>query len=246
LVHIMRKPLALLFALFVAMLFPTGPAQAQFDWRKVVPPRINVPSVPDVVGPRGVGPHRNLIPSSSLRRALGALAVGAIGVAILSSLSESQRRDLSRRVDRIVRADRDRQVVEHYEVGKKRVVVVVSPVAPKCTFKDEPSLKPTSASGVSPDEKPKTPAKKSSKDAGKEDDGVVAFHQLPKETPCRTVETKIAELGDTKSDAPSASGNNVALVCELSEGDWRPTQFSQKPQPAAADTPPSDPACQDG
>jgi hypothetical protein len=236
----MRKPPALLFALFVALLSPTGPAQAQIDWRKIVPPRINVPGIPDVVGPRGVGPNRNLIPSSSLRRALGALAVGAIGVAILSSLSESQRRDLSRRVDRIVRADRDRQVVEHYEVGKKRVVVVVSPVAPKCTFKDEPSLKPTSASGVSPDEKPKSPAKKSSNKDGKEDDGVVAFHQVPQPTPCRTVETKIAELGDTKSDAPSAAETNVALVCELSPGDWRPTQFSPPPPGAEPGPPKSD------
>jgi hypothetical protein len=238
----MRKPLALLFALSVAMLSPAGPAQAQIDWRKVVPPRINVPGVlPDVVGPRGVGPHRNLIPSSSLRRALGALAVGAIGVAILSSLNESQRRDVAQRVNRIVLGPRDREVVEVYEVNKKKKVkIVVSPVAPKCSFKNDPALIPVAAPGAE-EEKPKKPAK--GKDEAKEDEGAVDFKQVPKETQCRRIQ--VAELGDTKSDAPSAAETSAAVVCELTPGDWRPTQFSPRPQPMAADTPPSDPSCLD-
>ena len=193
-----------------------------------VPPRIDR-VIPDVLH-RGVGP-RNLLPSRSLRRALGTLAVGAVGVVILSSLNESQRRDVSQRVNRIVLGPRDREVVEVYEVDKKKKVkIVVSPVAPKCSFKNDPALIPVAAPGAE-EEKPKKPAK--GKNEAKEDEGAVAFHQVPKETQCRRIETQVVELRETKSDAPSTDETNVAVVCELSEGDWRPTQFSPKPQPAA-------------
>lgn len=236
----MRKLLILFFVLVVTVLQLAAPAHAQFDPRRFVPPRID--RIPDVLD-RSLRP-RNLLPSRSLRRALGILAVGAVGVVILSSLNESQRRDVSQRVNRIVLGPRDREVVEVYEVNKKKkVTIVVSPVAPKCSFKNDPALIPASTSDVQED-KPKKPAK--GKNEAKEDEGPVAFNQVPKEAQCRRVNIELAEVGDTKSDAPSAAETNTALVCELSEGDWRPTQFSPKPQPAVADTPPaSDPSCQD-
>ena len=236
----MSKTLILLAAFVVAILSPAAPAQAQLDFRKIVPPRIDR-VIPDVLH-RGVAP-RNLLPARNLRRALGIVAVAAVGVVILSSLSENQRRDVSQRVNRIVLGPRDREVVEVYEVNKKKkVTIVVSPVAPKCSFKNDPALIPVAAPGAE-EEKPKKPAK--GKNEPKDDEGAVAFEAVPKATQCRRIETQVAEIGATKSDAPSVAETNVAVVCELTEGDWRPTQFSPKPQPAAADTPPSDPSCQD-
>jgi hypothetical protein len=233
----MRKLPILLFAVLVSTQLAT-PAQAQFDPRRFVPPRIDR-VIPDALD-RGLRP-RNLLPSRTLRRALGILAVSAVGVVILSSLNESQRRDVSQRVNRVVLGPRDREVVEVYEVNKKKKVkIVVSPVAPKCSFKNDPALIPVAAPGAE-EEKPKKPAK--GKDEAKEDEGAVDFKQVPKETQCRRIQ--VAELGDTKSDAPSAAETSAAVVCELTPGDWRPTQFSPRPQPMAADTPPSDPSCLD-
>jgi hypothetical protein len=189
----------------------TTPVEAQFGLPRVVP-RLHVPRVvPHVF-------ERNLLRSREFRRVLGVVAVATVGAAILGRFSDRERREISLRAKRVVMTDPDREVVESYEVKNKKrnVTIRAFPAAPPSSFKDDPALNAP--------EVPETPGKK--KQAAKADDGSVQIDQVPANTQCRRVQTEVAEIGSTgtKSDAPPAAETNVAIVCEMTQGDWKPVR----------------------
>lgn len=207
------------FALFALIAFPWS-AQAQFDIGRQLR---DLSRIPKELGrpERGLPIERHL-PVQSLRRALGGLAVAAVGVAILSSLSDRERREIARRVGSVVRSDPGREVVEVYELKKerKRVTIRVSPAQPKPNFADDPSL-------VQP--QPKQPDDpKGGQQVGKKPETAghepVAYHTVSDDVPCRRVETTIASASTTKSDAPPPEATTATIVCELTEGDWKPVR----------------------
>lgn len=168
-------------------------------------------------------PGRPAFTADKLRNSLGVVAVAAVGVAILGKLSEAEQREVSKRALRILRVDVDRQVVDTYETnkGRRKVTIIASPAKPKPAFQDDPAIKPDPEVNVKPGAddggKPK---------GGKDDVQVVFFDDVPDGARCRHVETQIADAGTTKSDAPSVQ-SNLAVVCELSENDWRPVKSRQ-------------------
>jgi hypothetical protein len=192
--------------------------------------QIPTPSVPRIENiPRKVlrdMPGGPAFTADKLRKSLGVMAVVAVGVAILGKLTEAERRQVSSRVQKIVRADPDREAVDVYKSnkGKRKVTIKASPAQPKPAFKDDPALKPE------PDDN-KTPAKDDGgkgdkpKDA-KDDVQVVFYDDVPDGARCRRVETQIADANTAKSDAPDVA-TNLAVVCELSENDWRPVKARQ-------------------
>jgi len=158
----------------------------------------------------------------SLRRALGAVAVATIGVAILETLSKAEQQELSGRTSRLVRADRDREVVDVYTVkkGKKKVTITTSPAKPKSQFVDDPAIKPQDDPGAQGDK----PENKEPKPETKDDEATVVFEDLPEQTPCRSQTIEVADAGTTKSDAPRPDQTSKVVMCELKPDDWRPAK----------------------
>jgi hypothetical protein len=125
---------ALCIALMVSVIPVVETANAQeFNFRV---PRM----IPNVFR----APNRVVIaPRLMLRRTLGAIAVGTVGVAILSELSKSQRREVARRTAGVVERDPDQVVVDTYvfDNGRKKLKITASPSQPASTFRDDPELK---------------------------------------------------------------------------------------------------------
>jgi len=170
------------------------------------------------------------------RKAFGSVVVATVGVTILGKLSSAERRDVSERALRAVRADTDREVVETYETnkGRRKVTIKASPAQPKTAWKDDPALNPDERDKAK-DGKDGTSAKTDGKDGSEkkagepakskeEDSGTVAFDDVPEATKCRRVETQIADAATSRSDAEPSIETNLAVVCELSDNDWKPVK----------------------
>lgn len=124
-------------ALVASVTPPVPPVEAAFGFKtpRIFKPRIRVPG-------RHLG-HRYLVPRWKLRRALGVAAVAIIGVAILSELSDAQRREVGRRTTKVVETDPDKEVTDTYttDKGKKTIKITASPSQPAASFRDDPALK---------------------------------------------------------------------------------------------------------
>ena len=206
----MRKFGVLLGTVSILVCPLASPVSAQFNL-----PGLNVPrAIPRLI-------ERNILRSTrQFRRALGIVAVAAVGAVILGRFSEGERREIAKRAKRAVETDPEREVVERYEVKNKlrNVTIKASPAAPKSAFRDDPALS-------SPDDDGGDQKKgKAGKKTRTADEDAVPYDQVPEATRCRRVETQVAELGNTKSDAPPSSDTHAAIICEMTQGDWKPTR----------------------
>jgi hypothetical protein len=175
-------------------------------------------------------PHVRVLPGPyAFRHALGAVAVATVGVAILSSLSKSEAREITRRTTKALRASHDEELVDIYTIkkGKKQVTIKTTPAQPRSSFTDDPALKPDPAKPEEnedpnnkgkPGDDPKNPER---------DEDSVVFDDLPLETKCKKQTVEVADAGATKTDAAPAPQNNAVIMCEMSDGDWKPAKLKQ-------------------
>jgi hypothetical protein len=231
---------ALCIGLIVSVIPIAESAKAQeFNFRV---PRI----IPNVLR----APKRVVIaPRLMLRRTLGAVAVGIVGVAILSSLTKSQRSEVARRTVRVIERDPDQVVVDSYmfDNGRKKVKVTASPSQPASTFRDDPELKiasneaqeqppqpgrrdepqgagpsdPAMAQAI-PEGTGAASASKSERSArGDSETPSIKLSDLPDSTNCRKIATQLTTSKKNGSENPART-TTTALVCKMPDGEWKP------------------------
>lgn len=186
-------------------------------------------------------PHLNQLSHDLYRGGdFGILAAHAIGSEIFSKMTAGERREISRKVNKIVVRDIDHEVVESYDTnkGRKRVVIKASPSQTKNAYKDDPSVKqpPVVEKKPEPDVPPQNATSNNRadhQDTGKtaqpdrdraaedEKEKVISFDDVPETAKCRRVETEVSSTASNPSEETKVS-KNTAIVCQMGPNDWKP------------------------
>jgi hypothetical protein len=189
-------------------------------------------------------PHLNQLSHdlSHSRDTLGILAAGTIGSEIFGKLTQSERRDISRKVNKVVVRDLDREVVESYDTNKSRqgVVIKASPSQAKVVYKDDPLVKApttgkqkattnslsqsneTATSQAAVQDAAKKPKPGADRTAEDESANLVSFDDVPETAKCRRVETEVSSTDPAASLGETKASKSTAIVCQMGPNDWKP------------------------
>ncbi len=197
------------------ILGPTVSAQAQFGLPGVGRVRVPLPV------PGGRGLTRGLpVPSladRNLRRALGVVAVVAVGSVILGRLHDKDRREVAKRAKVAVNRDPEDRVVEAYTTkdGRNQVTITAHPVQNVSDLKEDPALKQTAVTSA----QTSTPDK-----AGSKETDSVKVGELAPDTKCRKVTTELENKGSPKKKQESVESKSAhtSILCQTSPGEWKP------------------------
>jgi hypothetical protein len=147
------------------------------------------------------------------RRALGVVAVVAVGAVILGNLGERDRREVAKRAKVAIDRNPEDRVVESYTTqdGRKQVTITAHPTQKISDLKDDPALKQTTATsqqgGAQKDQ----------------DSDAVKVGDLAPDTPCRKVTTELERKGAKKADAgDDGKSANTSILCQTAPGEWKP------------------------
>jgi len=148
----------------------------------------------------------------NFRRALGIVAVVAVGAVILNRLPDKDRREVAKRAKIAVDKDPEDRVVESYTTkdGRNQVTITAHPVQKVSDLKDDPALKQTTAT---------------SQQGGvqEKDADAVKVGELPPDTRCRKVTTELESKPSKKSQQTAENKSaNTSILCQTSPGEWKP------------------------